>query len=220
MEVTRATHVFVREGTLGLAGPRQVELLATEFEKALDGLVALGAEVKRVGARELDTLAAVLLCKPLKPLGRAPTLLAYRVGIEQSPDHRLGHGTDRRAPRDDGIAAGEVLLVRLRHVLRVGRKAETHVASRVARNAPTAIKDLDGRRRQPGFDFFTHQRVGDRVVVLEESHVVVAVHRRALPLAQLEALLGERQQRAALEYLSARAQVARRLKVPVGSWRG
>src|SRR5674476_1199189 len=62
-------------------------------------------------------------------------------------------------------------------------------------HAPAVMQDLYRRRRRADLHDFPHQVVGHAVEVPVEGHVVVDVHPRPLPFADLESLGGQRLQR-------------------------
>ena len=89
----------------------------------------------------------------------------------------------------------------LGHVGGVGGVAEADEAAQVTGHPAVSVQDLDGGRRGAGVDLLAGELVGDGVVVLVRLDVVVDVHPRLAPGAELVALTGKRAQRRSVEAL-------------------
>ena len=157
--------------------------------------VRAGADSHRARTGGLEPLGPVALGQAQDAETRAVALLGVRAVGEDRLHQRRRPRPDARRPVDQPRRRpGQVLLMRLRHVLGERRMAAAFGASGVGGHALAPQEDLDRRPGEAQLHLLVGEGVGHGVVMAIELHVVVEVHARRLPLGVDEALRGKRLQ--------------------------
>lgn len=158
--------------------------------------VRLRAGEQRAFARGVKPVVAVALRQPQDTEAWPISLLRMPPLDEDGLDKNLDVRADFRRPTNQPRWRPlQMRLMRLWHVLVLGRMPTWQTAPDVGGDAAIPVEDLDGRGCHAHVDELAHQCMRDRVPVLVHLCVVVDVDSRLLPLGVDEALRRQRLQR-------------------------
>ena len=165
--------VLDRVGAFQLLGGRPVESV---IQDRFDAAVAVAADGERACGGRFQAFVAVALGQSQEPEAGAVGLLRMSPAIEDGGDQGAGRRPDLLGPADEAVGRPIAhLAMLLGHVL--GRGDVTPLAGRadMAGDALAAVEALDGVGGQSDVELAPDQRVGNRVVVPVDLHVVVDV---------------------------------------------